>query len=73
MADQPQQASHFWFMNVVGRNPLGLRQEDHAGHIDLPDGATRWDMYRHIRDMVADLSGLKELTVIAFDIQPNKL
>lgn len=68
-----EQGTHFWFMTVIGRNALGLRQEDYSGHLNVQPGATRFDMFNELRQVIADRSGLADITVIAFDIQPNQL
>lgn len=68
-----EQGTHFYFMTGAGRNALGLRQEERAGVTTLPPGTTRWDAYQRLRDEFARDTGLKDFTVIAFDVQPNQL
>jgi 6-phosphogluconolactonase/glucosamine-6-phosphate isomerase/deaminase len=69
----PERQEYFWYMTVVGRNDLGTRQEERQGLILLPTGSTRSEAYERLRRDVAADTGLRNVTVIAFDIQPNQL
>ena len=70
-----KQGSHFWFMSFTQSAPgRGVSTHYRSGSCNLQPGATRLDMFSILRTYVdetwPDLAGA---SVIAFDIQPNKI
>lgn len=65
-----EQGTHFWLIAFIS----GRRHASASGTITPKSGATRMEMYNIIRDkLIADMPGLSEASIIAFNIQPNKL
>lgn len=65
-----EQGTHFWLIAFIS----DCRHLSASGTLTPKPGATRLDMYNLIRDdLVARTPGLRDASVIAFDIQPNKL
>lgn len=70
-----KQGTHFWFMTIQtpradGRTHVG----EYSGTITPKRGETRLDLYRWLRaDVCAKYPDSQSGSVIAFDLQPNKL
>ncbi|MDT9688181.1 hypothetical protein Q5762_07395 [Streptomyces sp. P9(2023)] len=68
------QGTHFWFMTIQTPTTGGFHIRDFSGTISPSRGRTRFDLFNELRKKVTEVDPKTEHgTVIAFDIQPNKL
>ncbi|WP_327066826.1 hypothetical protein [Kitasatospora sp. NBC_01302] len=71
-----EQGTHFWFMSLMKAIPGGggFSTHDRSGTCSPRTGNTRLDMFTELHGWVeATWPELAGATVIAFDIQPNKI
>lgn len=64
------QGTHFYFMSLYGNGNVWRR----SGHLTPPQSWTRFDAFESLLAYVKESTPeLADATVLAFDIQPNKI
>lgn len=64
-----KQGTHFFFMSLYAGGHVWRR----SGHLTPERGWTRLDAFEYLMALVREEPELTSATVLAFDIQPNKL
>jgi hypothetical protein len=70
----PERGSHFFFITMSQVNHMGPYMNTLTGTLTLKPGATRLELFNEIRaEFESRDPKVRGGTVLAFDIQPNKL